>query len=136
MKRPWMCCVSVVWKPRTATAGGWRATVSWTAGPFMKDGMLDGMIVNRYPTGLRNAIDQVLEMAEQFGITVQENMDMYLHAEGDGDDPDVQLPEGWKGKLRREAARRGWECYAVEETEETFNTDGKDGENGESPRAD
>lgn len=114
--RPWMTTISVCWKPRTDTPGGWWAKVHWSCGEFCKPGVIDGVIRTRYPTGLRNAIDQVMAMAEAFGIESRENMDMSLYADGDGDDPEVQLPEGWKEKIRREAARRGWESYSVEES--------------------
>jgi hypothetical protein len=80
----------------------------------MKPGMIEGTIRNRYPASLKVAIDQVMEQVDQLGITVPENVDVRLWARGDGEDPDVQLPDGWKDKLRREAARRGWESYEVE----------------------
>ena len=110
-----MSCVVVSWAAWTPSVpGGWWACVRWSCGPFPKPGCVQGTIRNRHPAALAVAIDQVLEVAEQFGIEVPQNMDMSLFAHGDGDDPGVELPEGWKNKLRREAARRGWESYEIE----------------------
>jgi hypothetical protein len=77
--------------------------------------MVDGTIRTRYPTGLRVAIDRVLEISERLGVRPWGRREICLFAEGDGTDPNVQLPEGWKERLAGEAARRGWESYEVEE---------------------
>lgn len=122
-KRLWMTTVVVDWKPRTDTPGGWWAQATFTCGVFCKPGLIDGQIRTRYPTGLRNAVDQIMALAEQLGIEVAENMDMGLYAEGDGDDPEVRLPLGWKNKIRREAARRGWESYSEENEHEHERTE-------------
>ena len=89
----------------------------WSCGQFCEPGLIDGEIRTRYPTGLKLAIDQVMSMAEELGIRCHENMDMGIFVcgfaeESDGKDPDHPLPRGWRNKLRREAARRGWESYS------------------------
>lgn len=116
-KKPWTTCVVLRWKPRTHTDGGWWAIMKWSWGQFCNPEMLQGVIENRYPTGMRRAIDQVMDIAEQFGVVTPPNMKMALYVEGDGEDPDHTFPEGWQEKVRREAARRGWDSYSATKEE-------------------
>lgn len=116
-KTPWTTCVVLRWKPRTLTDGGWWATVKWSWGQFCHPEMLQGVIETRYPTGMRRAIDQVMDMAEQFGVVTPPSMNMALCVEGDGEDSEKQLPPGWRAKVRAEAARRDWESYSAEKEE-------------------
>jgi hypothetical protein len=111
----------MTWKPRTETDGGWWAKLSWSWGKFCDPEMVEGVICNRYPTGMRRAIDQVMEMAEQFGVATPPNVPMALYVDGDGED-DV-LPAGWMNKVRREAARRDWDSYPAEPVEEATNNE-------------
>jgi hypothetical protein len=43
--------------------------------------------------------------AEHLGI---EFRDPYIYAEGDGEDPDHPMPDGWVDLLEEQAQRLGW----------------------------
>ncbi len=112
-KTPWTTCVTLSFKPRRkGSDGGWLATVKWTWGKFCTPEMVQGTIATRYPTGMRRAIDQVMAMANQFGLVTPPSMKMALYAE-DEDNEDGRLPREWKAKVIREATRRGWESYSI-----------------------
>jgi hypothetical protein len=114
LMNPWTTCVVLTWKPRTETDGGWWATMKWSCGKFCDPELVEGVINNRYPTGMRRAIDQVMAMATRFGIEPQASVGMALYVEGDGEDPHVMLPVGWRERVCKEAARRGWDSYEPE----------------------
>jgi len=113
-KDPWTTCVVLRWKPRTETDGGWWAKLAWSWGEFCNPEMVQGIIQTRYPTGLKRAVDQVMEMAARFGVVTAPGIKMGLYVEGDGISPDYPLPTGWRRRVRREAERRGWEHSAGE----------------------
>jgi hypothetical protein len=116
-KNPWTTCVVLTWKPRTLSDGGWWATIKWSWGKFCDPEMVEGEIRTRYPTGLRRAIDQVMDMANQFGVVTPPGVGMALYVEGDGENPEFAFPKGWRNKVRREAERRGWDSYRAKKEE-------------------
>jgi hypothetical protein len=122
LMNPWTTCVVLAWKPRTETDGGWWAAMRWSWGKFCDPEMVEGEIRTRYPTGMRRAIDQVMAMAARFGVEAQPTVGMSLFVEGDGEG-DQLLPAGWRSRVIREAARRGWESYEPEEADNQKETE-------------
>jgi hypothetical protein len=114
MSRPWMNTMVLAWQPRREVGdltsdGGWWAGAAWFCGAFGKPGYIDGHIGTRYPSGMTQAIDYVMDVAKRLGIEVRGTMALFV--EGDGENPDV-LPVNWREKVREEAARRGWQSYS------------------------
>lgn len=62
--------------------------------------------------GLTAAIDAVISDAARLGIDFNcVGGSPSLYVDGDGEDEDVDLPEGWRGTLAQQAARLGWVTY-------------------------
>jgi hypothetical protein len=123
MSTIWTSAVTVAWAPRNeetgvegvVISGGWWAKLNWTdwpgnAPPSLPSmpGCMDGSIRTRYPAALRTAIDNLMVMAERLGVELR---NVALFADGNGDDPGITLPAGWREKIRAEAKRRGWDSY-------------------------
>lgn len=89
--------------------------MAYTTGGFLEPGVVEGDLRTRYGEAtMAAAINYVLEVAEQLGVTPNRNLGPYhLYYEGDGEDLNYPPPNNWREILAREAATRGWRTYDV-----------------------
>ncbi len=98
---------------------GWNAKINWQDSKFAESGAVEGVIRTRYfePT-LTQAINAILEVAEQWELKTLPTLPPALYYEGDSENKDFPPPENWKAVLKKEAELRGWETYPEEGKEE------------------
>ncbi len=101
---------------------GWGAEVDYLDDGFVSDDAdtghisTEGRLRTRYFVkdgdtvgGLTAAIDVVIRDAARLGIGWRDEAGgPHLYVDGDGEDPDVWLPDGWRELLAEQSARLGW----------------------------
>jgi hypothetical protein len=107
---------------------GWHARLD-----FFDDGFADndpdkggvstqGTLCTRYPvrdgdlvSGLSLAVDTLIADAGRLGIELSRRDGVpFLYYQDDGESENYPPPPGWRALLAAEAARIGWETYALE----------------------
>lgn len=106
----------------------WAAYVDYLDDGFCDWHSTEGRLRTRYGTpSLTEAIDLVKTDADRLGIVWKEPT---LYVEGDGEDPEVSLPEGWRDLLAAECDRLGWRQYSDDEIAPTVGSEARPGATG------
>ncbi|ONH58345.1 hypothetical protein CcI49_23100 [Frankia sp. CcI49] len=124
----WATGITVSANERPDGAVRWGATVAFYDGGFVDtedvdagDISTEGEIRTKYcvastetADGLTVAIDTIKADANRLGIEFRGHFPgsaPALYVNGDGEWPDVWLPENWRGRLAEQARRLGWRTY-------------------------
>lgn len=114
----WAIGIACTWRN-----GAWAAGLKFYDGGFCNDDPTAGLISTEgtlhtryYVNDLTAAIDAIRADATHLGITWNNAGKAIpaLYVDGDGESDSVALPPDWRQHLAAQAARLGWETYALD----------------------
>lgn len=99
--------------------GEWAATAEFCDNGFCDDESTEGRLKTRYyvPT-MAQALDLLIGDLIKLGIKLgSADMPPMIYMQGDGEDPDVDYPDGWRELLAEQAKRVQWATYGWSPTD-------------------